>query len=69
MNSDSTVKAWQAAIISEAAAKLGRELTDRERRFITARGGFIALEAIGDTVRAGSKDYVERYLNSEELDE
>ncbi|HEY2909666.1 MAG TPA: hypothetical protein VGI99_05445 [Gemmataceae bacterium] len=65
MSSDKTVTAWQIAIISEATAKLGRELTDKERQFITNRGLFIALEAIADTVRDGTKEEVEQYLNSE----
>jgi len=65
MSSDNTVAAWQAAIIRAAAAKLGRDLSDRERGFITARGGFLALEAISDTVNSESRESVARYLNSE----
>jgi hypothetical protein len=53
------------AIIETASQKLGRELTEKERRFITSRGGLIALEMIMDTVNADAKDEVERYLNSE----
>jgi hypothetical protein len=65
MSSETTPTAWQAGIIADASTKLGRELTDRERRFITARGGFLALEAIADVVRAEPKEHVERYLSSE----
>jgi hypothetical protein len=53
------------AIIETATRKLGRELTEKESRFITSRGGFIALELIMDTVDADPRDEVERYLNSE----
>ena len=56
---------FHKAIIAIASSKLGRNLTERETRFITSRGGYIALEIIMDTVRAESKDVVERYLNSE----
>jgi hypothetical protein len=40
-------------------------LADAEHRFITSRGGFIALEMILDTVRGAPANEVERYLNSE----
>src|SRR4051794_37516285 len=59
LNSETTITAYQAAIIADASAKLGRELTDRERQFITAHGGFLALEAISETVRSEPKDFVE----------
>jgi hypothetical protein len=65
MDSETTVRAWQAAIIRAAEAKLGRELSDRELQFITTRGGGLALEAISDTVNTESREFVERYLNSE----
>jgi hypothetical protein len=65
MNSETMVRAWQASIIADASAKLGRELTDRECRFITGRAGFLALESISDVVRVEPKEFVERYLNSE----
>ena len=53
-------------IIADAEKKLGRSLTEAERRFITSRGGFLALEAIHDTVKAEGKGEVEQYLNSEQ---
>jgi hypothetical protein len=65
MNSEATVKKWQTAIIADAEAKLGRPLRDRERRFITSRGGFIALEVIHDTVKAVERHELETYLSSE----
>jgi hypothetical protein len=48
-----------------AQSKLGRPLTAKEHAFITARGGFLALEAIHDTVTAASAAKLEDYLNSE----
>jgi hypothetical protein len=45
--------------------KLGRELTGKEKRFVTSRGGFIAVEMTLDTVRAGSAVEIEANLNSE----
>jgi hypothetical protein len=65
MNSEATVKNWQRAIIADAEAKLGRSLRDHERKFITCRGGFIALEMIHDTVKAVERDELETYLGSE----
>jgi len=56
---------WQNAILEECKAKLGRDLTNVERRFITSRGGFLALEAIHETVKSAKKDQLEAYLNSE----
>ena len=56
---------WHKAIIDIATRKLGRKLTEQETRFITSRGGYIALEVIMGTVRTEPKDTVERYLNSE----
>lgn len=56
---------WQNAILEECKAKLGRDLTNIERRFITSRGGFLALEAIHETVKSAEKDQLEAYLNSE----
>ena len=56
---------WQNAILEECKAKLGRDLTDVERTFITSRGGFLALEAIHETVKSAEKERLEAYLNSE----
>jgi hypothetical protein len=56
---------WQNAILEECKAKLGRDLTDVERTFITSRGGFLALEAIQETVKSADKTQLEAFLNSE----
>ncbi len=65
MNNEPVVKNFHAAIIQEATKILGRQLTEKEDKFVTSRGGFIALEMILDTIRGQSKERVERYLNSE----
>ena len=62
---DSSASNFHKAIVDSATQKLGRVLTEQEKRFITSRGGYIALEMIMDTLRAESRDEVERYLNSE----
>jgi microsomal dipeptidase-like Zn-dependent dipeptidase len=56
---------WQNVILEECKAKLGRDLTDVERKFITSRGGFLALEAIHETVKSADKGQLEAFLNSE----
>ena len=61
---DRTTKKWHKTIVADAENKLGRTLTDTEKRFITSRGGGIALEMIHDTIRVGTKDEVISYLNS-----
>lgn len=65
MNSETTVRNWQGAIIAEAERKLGRPLENHEKEFITSRVGFIALEMIHDTVKAAERDELEAYLSSE----
>ena len=65
MNSEAAVRSFHWAIIKTATEILGRPLTAKEETFITSRGGFLALEAILDTVRDASKERVEQYLNSE----
>ncbi len=62
---DPTVERWQKAIIRDAEKILGRRLTVVEERFVTSRGGFIALEMIHDTVKASTPEELEAYLNSE----
>jgi hypothetical protein len=64
MNSWLAVRRFQREIIRVATMKLGRELTAKEKRFVTSRGGFVALEMILDTVRSGSPAEIEEYLNS-----
>lgn len=59
------VRNWHNAILKECETRLGRSLTDVERTFITSRRGFLALEAIHDTVKAAEKERLEAYLNSE----
>jgi hypothetical protein len=64
-NSAATVRTFQQAIVALAQQKLGRPLTAKEHTFITARGGFVALEAISDTVTAATPAELEEYLNTE----
>ena len=65
MDNEKTVKEWQASIINECVNRLGRKLTSIEKNFITSRGGFMALEAIEDTVKVTNGKELEEYLNSE----
>jgi len=65
MNSAATVRAFQQSIMALAQSKLGRPLTAQEDAFIAARGGFLALEAIRDTVTAVTPAELEEYLNAE----
>ena len=65
MRMDPTIKNFHNTIVTAAEQKLGRTLTEKEKKFIVSRGGFIALEMILDTVKAETKEYVEKYLNSE----
>ena len=65
MESSRTIKSFQSAIVKIAEGKLGRPLTEKEQQFISARQGFIALEAIHDAISAYPHADVERYLNSE----
>ena len=65
MNNKKLVNNWQATIIREAEKRLERDLTDTERRLITSRGGFIALEMIEDTVNSLEGGALVAYLNQE----
>ena len=65
MRMDPTIKNFHNTVIKTAEQKLGRTLTEKEKKFIVSRGGFVALEMILDTVKAETKEYVEKYLNSE----
>jgi len=65
-NSQDAVESFHIGIIKAATEKLGRDLTAKEERLVTSRGGFIALEIILDTVNSGTKEEVERYLNQED---
>ncbi len=68
MDNDSLVKKWHRDIIADAERKLGRGLKGHEKTFITSRRGFIALEMIHDTIKAGEREEIEeieKYLSSE----
>lgn len=65
MDSRKLVEKWHKKIIAEREQRLNRKLTADERKFITARGGFIALELIDDTVKSIRGKELEIYLNSE----
>ena len=62
---DKLTKNWHKAITTEAKDKLGRSLTETEINFISSREGYIALEAIEDTVKSLSGSELVNYLNSE----
>jgi hypothetical protein len=59
------VRKFHKAIIRAATEKLARPLSGDEKRFVTSRGGLVALEMILDTVNALDARSVEEYLNSE----
>ena len=65
MKPDRTTRNWHKAIIADAERIVERTLTNTEMSFITSRGGFIALEMIHDTIKAGTKENIVQYLNSE----
>ena len=65
MDNKELVTNWHNAIIKESQKRLGRTLTEEEEMFITSRSGFIALEAIEDTVKTLPGKELENYLNSE----
>jgi hypothetical protein len=65
MNSWLAIWRLQREILRESTRKIGRELTAKEKQFVTSRSGFVALEMILDTVRSGSPAEVEAYVNSE----
>ncbi|HEX8834223.1 MAG TPA: hypothetical protein VF719_08480 [Abditibacteriaceae bacterium] len=67
MDSEVSIKTFQAAVTEAAVRKLGRELTANENEFIVSRGGFVALEMILDAINAGTKEGIERYLNSDKI--
>ena len=65
MNNRKLVEKWHQGIVAESERRIGRELTADEMKFITSRGGFIALEMIEDTVKSMRGKELEIYLNSE----
>jgi hypothetical protein len=66
MDNESLVKVRHQQIMSQCPEKLRRDLTEREMRFITSRGGFAALEMIMDTVNGLEGKDLEDYLNQEQ---
>ena len=58
---------WHAAIVEDCERTLGRDITEEERKFVTSRGGCIALEMIYDEVKSLAADpkALTSYLNSE----
>jgi hypothetical protein len=64
---DATVTRWHAAIIADCGRVVKRPVQEAERRFVTSREGFIALESIHDYVKDVATDPVKlgEYLNSE----
>ena len=62
---EQSMRLWQQSIIDTAVRKLGRNLSERELRFLTAPRSGIALEMITDTVNAAEPDELVTYLNSE----
>ena len=65
MNGHEAVKKWHKKILDESERRIGRPLSAEETKFITSRGGFIALEVIDDTVMSLRGKELEDYLNSE----
>lgn len=65
MNNHRIVTAWHEKIIAVCRGKLQRTLTEVELEFILSRGGFLALEMIGDTVNSLEAPALAEYLNSE----
>ena len=55
---------WHDTIAAECVKRLKRSLTEQEERFITSHVGFMALEAIEDSVKTLSIDALEELLNS-----
>lgn len=62
---DQLTQNWQAAITLMCVEKLGRELSPKEFRFISAKLSYLALEFLEDTIRASSPHDVQSLLNSE----
>ena len=56
---------WHGEIIGECQKRLRRTLTKDEKRSITSRGEFIALEAIESIVTSLTRKELEDYLNFE----
>jgi microsomal dipeptidase-like Zn-dependent dipeptidase len=57
------IKNWQDKIIEEAQKRLNRNLSEQELKSIRIHKGYLALEAIEDTVKALSGEELEEYLS------
>jgi hypothetical protein len=65
MDNQKLIKKWHKIILTECVKRLGRPLTEKERRFIASKSGFVALQMIEDSVRSLSGPELEVYLNQE----
>lgn len=65
MDNREPVENWHEKAIAESERRIGRALTDKERSFITSRGGFVALEMIEDTANSMHGEERENYPKSE----
>jgi hypothetical protein len=70
MDNEQLVRKWQAKIVNDCEAILGRPLDHIESTFICSRGGFIALEMIEDTVTslAGQPAELHAYLTTDSIE-
>jgi hypothetical protein len=66
MNSQKMVHAWHIAIIADAAQKLSRSLTEKERAIITKHAGFLALEALHDFILAAQTAEIVEFFHDED---
>jgi hypothetical protein len=55
---------WHNSIAEQCVKRLQRSLTEEENKFITSHIGFMALEAIEDSVKTLSISALEELLNS-----
>jgi len=55
---------WHNSLAEECAKRLQRSLTEEENKFIYSHIGFMALEAIEDSVKTLSISALEELLNS-----
>ena len=55
---------WHNSIAEECAKRLQRSLTEEENKYISSHIGFMALEAIEDSVKTLSISALEELLNS-----
>jgi len=55
---------WHNSIAEQCGKRLQRSLTEEEKKYITSHIGFMALEAIEDSVKTLSISALEELLNS-----